>query len=140
MQQLCIDFDFEEEKIDEYLKVFEVDDKYKGIPAYEWHETKTKEEKAKDRRKKLLEAERKKRAEDRLRKIKEERARRRIDQEKRKEERKALNEERRKQLAEKRTKQEEEDKANVKDTDTYKFTQGNKTLVFKKKNRDQPRT
>jgi hypothetical protein len=61
VHQLCIDFDFEEEKIDEYLKVFEIDDKYKGIPAYEWHETKTKEEKAQERRKKLLEAERKKR-------------------------------------------------------------------------------
>jgi hypothetical protein len=61
VHQLCIDFDFEEEKIDEYLKVFEIEDKYKGIPAYEWHETKTKEEKTQERRRKLLEAERKKR-------------------------------------------------------------------------------
>jgi hypothetical protein len=34
--KICTDFDFEEEKIDDYLKCFEVDEKYKGIPAYEW--------------------------------------------------------------------------------------------------------
>lgn len=77
MHKICVDFDFEEEKIDEYFKMFEVDEKYKGIPAYEWHETKTKEEKAQERRKKLLEAERKKRQEERLKAIREERERRR---------------------------------------------------------------
>jgi len=35
-RKICLDFDFEEEKIDEYLKFFETDEKYKGIPAYEW--------------------------------------------------------------------------------------------------------
>ena len=77
MHKICVDFDFDEEKIDEYLKVFEIDEKYKGIPAFEWHQTKTKEEKAHDRRKKLLEAERKKRQEERLRIFKEEKERRR---------------------------------------------------------------
>lgn len=61
VQKICIDFDFEEDKIDEYLKIFDIEEKYKGIPAYEWHQTKTKEEKARERRMKLLEAERKKR-------------------------------------------------------------------------------
>ena len=58
VQNICVDFDFEEEKIDEYLNTFIVAEKYKGIPAFEWHETKTREQKAEERRKKLLEAER----------------------------------------------------------------------------------
>jgi len=43
VQNICVDFDFEEEKIDEYLNTFIVAEKYKGIPAFEWHETKTRE-------------------------------------------------------------------------------------------------
>jgi hypothetical protein len=65
VQQICIDFEFDEDKIDEYLRFFEVEDKYKDIPAYEWHETKTKEEKGLERRRKLLEGIRKKKAEER---------------------------------------------------------------------------
>lgn len=37
VHNLCVEFDFEEDKIDEYLKCYEQDEKYKGIPAYEWH-------------------------------------------------------------------------------------------------------
>ncbi len=55
---ICVDFDFDEEKIDEYLKFFDIDEKYKGIPAFEWHETKTKEQKAHERKKKLMEEQR----------------------------------------------------------------------------------
>jgi hypothetical protein len=43
VQKICVDFEFEEDKIDEYLKCLEVDDKYKGITAYEWQTTQTKE-------------------------------------------------------------------------------------------------
>lgn len=64
--KICIDFDFEEEKIDDYLKCFEVDEKYKGIPAYEWHETKTREQKTQERRKKFLEELRIKKREERI--------------------------------------------------------------------------
>lgn len=66
VHKICVDFDFEEDKIDEYLKCFEIDEKYKGIPAYEWHQTKTREQKAQERKKKLLEAERQKRQERKL--------------------------------------------------------------------------
>jgi len=45
VEKICKDFDFDEEKIDDYLKCFEIDEKYKGIPAFEWHETKTREQK-----------------------------------------------------------------------------------------------
>ena len=43
------------------MKAYEIDDKYKGLPAYEWQQTMSKEQKAQDRKKRLLEAERKKR-------------------------------------------------------------------------------
>ena len=39
VHKICVDFDFEEEKVDEYLKYFEIEQKYKDIPAYEWHTT-----------------------------------------------------------------------------------------------------
>ncbi len=50
VHKICVDFDFEEDKIDDYLKTFEVEEKYKGIPAYEWHQTKTREQKAHERK------------------------------------------------------------------------------------------
>lgn len=34
LKKICIDFEFEEEKIDEYLKCLEVEEKYKDLPAY----------------------------------------------------------------------------------------------------------
>jgi len=34
IKQVCKDFDFDEEKIDEYLRFFQIDEKYKDIPAY----------------------------------------------------------------------------------------------------------
>ena len=42
VEQICLDFDFDESKIAEYIKEMETKDKYKGIKAYEWQETKTK--------------------------------------------------------------------------------------------------
>ena len=36
LQKICVDFEFEEEKIDEYLKCLEIDEKYRGLPAFEW--------------------------------------------------------------------------------------------------------
>ena len=50
MHKICVDFDFDDEKISEYLKYLEIDDKYKGIPAYEWQQTLTREQKANERR------------------------------------------------------------------------------------------
>lgn len=52
IKKLCIDFDFDEDKIDEYIKLFEVDDKYKDVPAYQWQETLTREQKSSMRKKK----------------------------------------------------------------------------------------
>lgn len=54
VHKICVDFDFEEDKIDEYLRAFDIEEKYKGIPAYEWHETKTREQKASERKMKQL--------------------------------------------------------------------------------------
>lgn len=59
MQKICIDFDFDEDKIDDYLKVYSIEEKYKGIPAFEWHQTKTREQKAHEKKKLRLEEERK---------------------------------------------------------------------------------
>lgn len=39
VQKICIDFEFEEEKIDEYLNHFDIEQKYKNLPAYEWKTT-----------------------------------------------------------------------------------------------------
>jgi hypothetical protein len=75
--KICVDFDFEEEKIDEYLRLFETDEKYKGIPAYEWQQTKTREQKMQERKRKILEEEMAKRRARRERQMVEERERRR---------------------------------------------------------------
>lgn len=63
VSQICIDFDFDEEKIEEYLKMFEMEEKYKNIPAYEWQQTKTREQKAHERKMKTLDVLREKRRE-----------------------------------------------------------------------------
>lgn len=70
VQQVCIDYDFDEDKIDAYLKFFEIDEKYKGLAAYEWKTTQTREEKVHERRRKQLEEERKMRHEEREREYK----------------------------------------------------------------------
>lgn len=59
MHKICVDFDFDEDKIEDYLKVYSVEEKYKGIPAYEWQQTKTREQKAHEKKKAKLEEERK---------------------------------------------------------------------------------
>ena len=43
LTKICVDFEFEEEKIDEYLKCLEIDEKYRGIAAFEWQQTQSKE-------------------------------------------------------------------------------------------------
>ena len=65
VHKICVDFDFEEDKIDEYIREFEIEEKYKGIPAYEWHETKTREQKAQERKMKSLEELRQRRRQER---------------------------------------------------------------------------
>jgi hypothetical protein len=50
VRKICIEFEFDNDKITEYLKFLEIDDKYKGIKAYEWNETKTREQKQEGRR------------------------------------------------------------------------------------------
>ena len=88
VQRICVDFDYEEDKIDDYLRTFEVEEKYKGIPAYEWHETKSREQKAHERKLQRLEAERKQRREQRQQQIREEKERRRVEKDRLREERK----------------------------------------------------
>jgi hypothetical protein len=34
VRKICVEFEFDEEKIEEYLKVYEIDEKYKDIPAF----------------------------------------------------------------------------------------------------------
>jgi hypothetical protein len=43
VQKICVDFEFDEDKIEDYLKTYAIEEKYKGIPAFEWHQTKTRE-------------------------------------------------------------------------------------------------
>jgi hypothetical protein len=80
--KICIDFDFEEEKIDEYLKMFDIEEKYKNIPAYEWQTTKTKEQKDHERRKKLMDAMRAKWRENKRKRLEEENRVRREERQK----------------------------------------------------------
>eukprot|EP00178_Gracilaria_changii_P026889 TRINITY_DN83175_c0_g1_i1.p2 TRINITY_DN83175_c0_g1~~TRINITY_DN83175_c0_g1_i1.p2 ORF type:complete len:123 (-),score=34.82 TRINITY_DN83175_c0_g1_i1:293-661(-) len=39
IQNICIDFDFDEAKIEDYLSQYEQTDKYKGLTQFEWNET-----------------------------------------------------------------------------------------------------
>ncbi len=95
MHKICVDFDFDEEKIDEYLKLFEIEEKYKDIPAYEWQTTKTKEQKAMERRKKLLDATRARRQEEKKQRWEESRKARKEERDKRYEQSKLEYEQRR---------------------------------------------
>ena len=87
LRKLCADFDFDEEKIDEYLKCLEIDEKYRGIQAFEWQETKTTEQKNKDRKLKKLQAERERRREEKRVAFEVEKEARRVEREIRKEQR-----------------------------------------------------
>jgi len=49
-----VDHDFNEHKIKEHLATYETEAKYKGIADYEWNETKTPEQKNRERRRKLV--------------------------------------------------------------------------------------
>lgn len=66
VRKICVEFEFDELKIEEYLKVYEIDEKYRDIPAFQWQQTQTREEKAIGRKKKMLEAERVRRREERF--------------------------------------------------------------------------
>lgn len=34
LQRICVDFDFDDEKISEYLQCLEIDDKYRDVAGY----------------------------------------------------------------------------------------------------------
>jgi hypothetical protein len=34
LQKICVEFEFDEEKINEYLKFLEIDEKYKNVEGY----------------------------------------------------------------------------------------------------------
>ncbi len=63
---MCIEYDFDLDKIDKYLKCFEIEEKYKDVAAYQWQMTVTREQKQHQRKMKALEAERKKRRQEKL--------------------------------------------------------------------------
>lgn len=42
--QICLDHDFNLEKIKQHLKKYETEDKYKDMQAYEWNTTKSRVE------------------------------------------------------------------------------------------------
>lgn len=56
--RVCIDFDFDKKKIQNYLKKYETDDKYKGLEEYEWQSTQTRQEKEDERKRKAAYQER----------------------------------------------------------------------------------
>ena len=36
VRRICVEFEFEEDKIDTYLNYYVIDDKYKDVPAFQW--------------------------------------------------------------------------------------------------------
>ncbi len=66
VRKICVDFEFDEDKINEYLRFFDIDEKYRDIEAYQWNTTQTKAEKDKQRAFKKLEAERRKARQERF--------------------------------------------------------------------------
>lgn len=58
VRKICTDFQFDQEKIDEYLSCYEIEEKYKDLEAFQWHQTKTRDQKNQDRKLKRLNAER----------------------------------------------------------------------------------
>lgn len=50
IEQLCIKCDFNEMMVDEKLKGLDTAEKYKGLTAFEWQLSKSKAEKAIDRK------------------------------------------------------------------------------------------
>lgn len=57
--RICHENDFSQPLIDNVLRKYLPDEKYKGLEEYEWNTTKTRAEKDQDRRRKLMEQERK---------------------------------------------------------------------------------
>jgi hypothetical protein len=68
ISKLCIAFDFDLAQIDEYLKSYDVEDKYKDVPAFQWQETVTREQKLQQRKLKAEQAENRRKREEMLRK------------------------------------------------------------------------
>ncbi len=36
VSKICSEFDYDRAKIEEYLKSYEIEDKYRDVPAYQW--------------------------------------------------------------------------------------------------------
>ena len=109
VHKICVEYDFDEEKIDEYFKCYEIEEKYKNIPAYEWHQTMTREQKVQSRKLKHMEAERKRLRQEKLKRQREEREQRKqelLAKKAEREQRKKEREERKKR--EERAKEEKE--------------------------------
>lgn len=51
---VCVDFDFDQPKIQEHLNFYLTDKKYQGLSDFEWNRTQTLEEKNRQRRRKLI--------------------------------------------------------------------------------------
>ena len=82
IKQICIDFEFNEDSLDKYFKIFEQEEKYKDLPAYQWQETKSREQKQQDRMKKQLEEQRQRNIQ--IKRQKQEELRRRREEERKK--------------------------------------------------------
>lgn len=67
IKKVCSDFDFDRAKIDEYLKSYDVDDKYRDVPAFQWQQTVTREQKLQQRKQRNEDADRRRRREEMLR-------------------------------------------------------------------------
>lgn len=39
VRKICIEFEFDDERIKAYLAVYEIEDKYKDVEAYQWNLT-----------------------------------------------------------------------------------------------------
>jgi hypothetical protein len=37
VRKVCIEFEFDDERIKNYLAAYEIEDKYKGVEAYQWN-------------------------------------------------------------------------------------------------------
>jgi len=81
LQRICVDFDFDDEKISEYLQCLEIDDKYRDVAGYQWQETKSKEQKANEKKMKRLQEQRFRDRAERRRAMLEEKEARRVERE-----------------------------------------------------------
>lgn len=45
VRKICVEFEFDDEKIHAYLSAYEIEDKYKDVEAYQWNLTQTRSQK-----------------------------------------------------------------------------------------------